>query len=66
MTHLRWLPLLIAAAFYLPHAHAADVVSHATPHRDSGLAFGLTLLIGGGIAVLAPRRNRSEPFKNHP
>ncbi|MYM65495.1 hypothetical protein GTP45_01435 [Pseudoduganella sp. FT55W] len=51
MKHLKFLPFLIAAASYMPRAHAAEAVPVAEP---SGLSVLLVLLgllalsLGGG------------------
>lgn len=57
MKHLKLLPLLIAAAFYVPHAHAAEA------DKSEPGSIG-TVLICLGLIALAGLGRRSETFKN--
>ncbi|MTV41918.1 hypothetical protein [Duganella radicis] len=54
MKHLKFLPFLIAAASYMPRAHAAEVAQSAEPSGVSMLliCFGLVLL-----SAAAPRHS---------
>lgn len=56
MKHLRILPFLIAAAFYMPRAQAADVVTEQEPigYGAALLCLGLVLLVNG--------RSRNDAF----
>ncbi|MRX11883.1 hypothetical protein GJ697_29040 [Pseudoduganella sp. FT25W] len=51
MKHLKGLPFLIAAAAYVPRAHAAEVVQSAEPSITS------LLLICAGLIVLSCTRS---------
>lgn len=58
MKHLKFLPLLIAAAFYVPRAaHAADAAG-ATPNN-----YGTALICIGLVALGALGGARSAGFK---
>ena len=59
MKHLKMLPLLIAAAFVLPRAHAAE--QHPAPQREIGS--GAALVCIGLLLLGANRATRSESFK---
>ncbi|MBV7536114.1 hypothetical protein KW842_10090 [Duganella sp. sic0402] len=61
MKHLKYLPFLIAAASYVPRAHAAQTVSAAEPGALSMLlvCLGLIVLAGvsdGGAVAIDPAR----------
>ena len=58
MKHYKLLPLLIAAAFALPRAHAAE--QYQAPQREIGS--GSALLCIGLLLLGANRAVRSEPF----
>ena len=58
MKHLRILPFLIAAAFAMPRAQAAEVDTRQEP---IGYAAGLLCL---GLVLLANGRSRNDTF-NH-
>ena len=58
MKHLKLMPLLIAAAFVMPRAHAADNdVSPAGGSSHAALWIGISVLLLGGS------QRRNEPFK---
>lgn len=59
MKHLKLLPLLIAAAFALPRAHAADQ-QQSTQQEPSTHVAGLICI---GLLMLGARGGRSERFK---
>ncbi|MBV6320103.1 hypothetical protein [Duganella violaceipulchra] len=56
MKHLKLLPLLIAAAFAVPRAHAAEQAQQDTGSHVAGF-------IGIALLLLGTRRGRSERFK---
>ena len=59
MKHLKWLPLLIAAAFAVPRAHAAEQAPQAQRDTGSHVAGFISL----GLLLLGTRSARSERFK---
>jgi hypothetical protein len=59
MKHLKLLPLLIAAAFVLPRAHAAE--QHQAPQREIGSGAALACI--GLLLLGANRAARSDTFK---
>ncbi len=59
MKSLKFLPLLIAAAFVMPRAHAATQESQAPAQRSHSAA----LWIGISLLLLGGSQRRSEPFK---
>ncbi|NVD73055.1 hypothetical protein D0T25_28850 [Duganella sp. BJB488] len=59
MKHLKLLPLLIAAAFAVPRAHAADQ-QPSTQQETSTHVAGLICI---GLLMLGARGARSERFK---
>lgn len=67
MKHLKLFPLLIAAAFCLPRAHAAGLPAKAVEAGASVAMEGLhgysLLLVGLGVMLLAGRSHRMETFK---
>ncbi|MFC6032193.1 hypothetical protein ACFQT4_11650 [Pseudoduganella danionis] len=58
MKHLKLMPLLIAAAFMMPRAHAAE--EHTG--RNAGTSYA-ALWIGIGMLLLGGSQQRNEPFK---
>lgn len=76
MKYTPLMPFLIAAAFYIPHAHAAGqpvaqpahvagVVSRTPTARALPAAPGYTLLLTAlGLTLLAVRRPQNEAFTN--
>jgi hypothetical protein len=59
MKHLKWLPLLIAAAFAMPRAQAAvDAASQSEP-----ISYGAGLLCLG-LVLLVNRGSRTDAFKH--
>ena len=60
MKHLKLLPLLIAAAFALPRAHAAAPAPVAPKETTGNYA---AACIGLGLLLLGARSSRSERFK---
>ncbi len=59
MKHLKLLPLLIAAAFAVPRAHAADQAPQAQQDTGTYVAGFVSL----GLLLLGARSARSERFK---
>lgn len=59
MKHLKLLPLLIAAAFALPRAHAAGQAPQAQQDTGSYVAGFISI----GLLLLGTRGARSERFK---
>ncbi|MYM98848.1 hypothetical protein [Duganella vulcania] len=59
MKYLKLLPLLIAAAFAVPRAHAADQ-QPSTQQETSTHVAGLICI---GLLILGARGARSERFK---
>ncbi len=59
MKSLNFLPLLIAAAFLMPRAHAATQQAPAPAQRSQSAA----LWIGVSLLLLGGSQRRSEPFK---
>ncbi|WP_332854784.1 hypothetical protein [Duganella sp. S19_KUP01_CR8] len=59
MKHLKLLPLLIAAAFAVPRAHAADQTPQAQQDTGSYVAGFISI----GLLLLGARSARSERFK---
>jgi len=59
MKHLKLLPLLMAAAFAVPRAHAADQMPKAQQDTGSYVAGFISL----GLLLLGTRSARSERFK---
>ena len=58
MKHLKFLPLLIAAAYCMPRvAHAAEAAQH-----DSG-SYGAVIICLGLVALAAAGRRRAPSFK---
>ena len=59
MKNLKLMPLLIAAAFMMPRAHAAtsDVSSAGSSSSHAALWIGISVLLLGGS------QRRNEPFK---
>ncbi len=57
MKHLKCLPLLIAAASYVPRAHAADVAQAVEPSSIS------LLLICLGLIVLSCARSSANSIQ---
>jgi hypothetical protein len=58
MKHLKMLPLLIAAAFFVPRAHAAG--TDPAPQREIGASAALICV---GLMLLGAGGARSESFK---
>lgn len=58
MKYLKLMPLLIAAAFMMPRAHAAT--NDASPSGSSSHA---ALWIGISVLLLGGSQRRNEPFK---
>ena len=56
MKHLRLLPFLIAAAFTMPRAHAAEAGSQQEP-----IGYGAALVCLG-LVLLANGRSRDDAF----
>jgi len=58
LKHLRFLPLLMAAAYCMPRvAHAAEAAQH-----DSG-SYGAVLICVGLVVLAAAGRSRTQSFK---
>jgi hypothetical protein len=58
MKHLKLLPLLIAAAFYMPRAQAADVAGQYEPS-----SYGIALICIGLVLLAAAGHSRPASFK---
>ncbi len=58
MKHVKMLPLLIAAAFFMPRAHAA--AAEPAPQREIGSGAALICV---GLMLLGAGGARSESFK---
>ncbi|HEX8405715.1 MAG TPA: hypothetical protein VF670_13930 [Duganella sp.] len=58
MKHLKLLPFLIAAAFAMPRAQAAEA-----PGQSEPISYGAGLLCLG-LVLLANGRSRTDAFKN--
>lgn len=59
MKYLNLMPLLLAAVFAMPRAHAATVEDASHPVSTSYAA----LWIGLGMLALGSSQRRNEPFK---
>ena len=59
MKYLKMLPLLIAAAFAVPRAHAAEQAQSAQQDTGTYVAAAISL----GLLLLGARSSRVEPFK---
>jgi hypothetical protein len=59
MKHLKLLPLLIAAAFCMPRAQAADVVAQNEPS-----SYAIALICIGLVMLAAARHRRPASFKH--
>ena len=59
MKYLKLMPLLIAAAFMMPRAHAATNDASPAGSRSSHAA----LWIGISVLLLGGSQRRNEPFK---
>ncbi|TFW16482.1 hypothetical protein [Duganella callida] len=55
MKHLKLLPFLIAASFYVPRAHAAEAVTQAEPGSLT------TALVCLGLVLFAGARGHRAP-----
>lgn len=64
MKYVKLLPLLIAAVFAMPRAHAAGADAAGAPPTPSGhISESGALIAAIGLLALARRRPRNEIFK---
>lgn len=68
MKHLHLLPLLIAACFMAPRAHAATTaaIPHPAPAGAPRPGSGSLLLTGLAAMLLVSRGSRNEAFNPRP